>query len=214
MRRSNFEEHPVTYGSVGATQADDLMQYPPLGYRPMEQSIRLGSGAERFRTASISLMTWGVQKGAGLTVDEVHPGTGVHYHGILYDESGTPLGAIEAPTEQLFDENGEPFIGSGMTARLRLTLGPRTFEVPVCVVYVVDEPTRAGFGYGSLEGNPVSGEESFLIELRDDDSVWFTVRSFSRPSTWYYRAVTPVVRAVQARVVKRYLRALHPTSGS
>jgi len=44
MRRSNFEDQPVDYAAVGATQATDLMQYPPQGYLPHEDTIRLGSG--------------------------------------------------------------------------------------------------------------------------------------------------------------------------
>jgi uncharacterized protein (UPF0548 family) len=43
-----------------------------------------------------------------------------------------------------------------------------------------------------------------------DDSVWFTVRSFSRGSTPFYRLVSPLLRYQQRRMTKRYLRALLP----
>ena len=81
---------------------------------------------------------------------------------------------------------------------------------PVRVVYVIDEAARIGFAYGTLTGHPESGEESFIVEHRDDDSVWLTIRSFSRASTWYYRLAWPVLRFQQAKFTKLYLRALHP----
>jgi uncharacterized protein (UPF0548 family) len=97
-----------------------------------------------------------------------------------------------------------------MTATLRIHLGPFTAAAPVRVVYVVDEERRVGFGYGSLAGHPLSGEESFVVEHREDDSVWIVVRSFSRPATWYLRLAAPLLRLKQRRLTKRYLRALLP----
>jgi uncharacterized protein (UPF0548 family) len=38
------------------------------------------------------------------------------------------------------------------------------------VVWTVDEPNRIGFGYGTLQGHPESGEESFVVSREDDDS--------------------------------------------
>ena len=48
MRRANFQEGTVDYAAVGATQAHDLMGYPPEKSRPAEQSWRIGSGEDRF----------------------------------------------------------------------------------------------------------------------------------------------------------------------
>ena len=45
-------------------------------------------------------------------------------------------------------------------------------KVPARVVYVIDEPLRKGFAYGTLPGHPETGEEAFIVEYRDDDSVW------------------------------------------
>ena len=73
MRRSTYTATAVTYGSVGGTQAVDLMTYPPEGYRPAEASARLGSGDERFEQAVALLMTWGVQRGSGIEVTCVMP---------------------------------------------------------------------------------------------------------------------------------------------
>jgi uncharacterized protein (UPF0548 family) len=39
------------------------------------------------------------------------------------------------------------------------------------IVYVLDEPRRFGFAYGTLPGHAESGEERFSIEWNQDDSV-------------------------------------------
>jgi uncharacterized protein (UPF0548 family) len=92
----------------------------------------------------------------------------------------------------------------------RLGVGIVAVQAPVRVVYVIDEPRRKGFAYGTLQGHPESGEESFVIELLDDDMVVFTVTAFSRPSWWIVRLTAPIGRAVQSWVTSRYLRALQP----
>ena len=46
------------------------------------------------------------------------------------------------------------------------------------IVYVVDEPRRFGFAYGTLPGHVESGEERFLLEWADDDSVWYDIIAF------------------------------------
>jgi uncharacterized protein (UPF0548 family) len=82
------------------------------------------------------------------------------------------------------------------------------------VVYVIDEPDRVGFAYGTLTGNPISGEESFVVERTETGEVWLILREFSRPSGWFLRLGSPVLRIAQRRMAKRYLRALHPATGS
>jgi hypothetical protein len=49
-RRSTFTDQSVTYGAIGATLAPDLLRYPPAGYRPAEDSVRLGSGCRAVRS--------------------------------------------------------------------------------------------------------------------------------------------------------------------
>lgn len=211
MRRSTFTDQPVTYGAVGGTQAADLLYYPPKGYRALERKIRLGSGEERFETASSALMAWGVQRGSGIVVADVKEGTGVQYDGIEFDPDGTPRGMREhKPEEDVFADDGTPFIRNGMTAVLKVPFGPLHIPAPVRVVYVVDEPHRKGFAYGTLRGHPASGEEAFLVEMRDDGTVWFVLRAFSRPSSAFYRIMAPVLRSGQKRFTQRYLRALLP----
>jgi len=102
----------------------------------------------------------------------------------------------------------ERSVAEGVVAVQRLGVGLAAVKAPVRVVYVVDEPRRKGFAYGTLKGHPETGEESFVLELRDDDTVVFTVKAFSRPSWWIVRLTHPVGRVIQSWVTNRYLRSL------
>lgn len=214
MRRSNFADAPVTYAAVGGTQAADLMTYPPSGYRPFESAVRLGSGTERFATASAQVMTWGVHKASGFTVEDAKPGTGAQYTGLNYDDNGVPLEAAGESQEAQFAGDGTPFITAGASATLVTTFAGVRVSAPVRVVFVIDEPRRTGFACGTLAGHPQSGEMSFIVEHHDDDSVWFALRSFSRPGRWFFRTVSPILQLAQHRVNHRYQRALLPARGA
>ncbi len=71
------------------------------------------------------------------------------------------------------------------------------------IVYVVNEtgPIRKfGFAYGTLPGHVESGEERFVIEWnRGDNSVWYDILAFSRPSQVLIRLGSPIVRRMQKR---------------
>ncbi|SDJ08609.1 Uncharacterized protein, UPF0548 family [Frankineae bacterium MT45] len=90
-----------------------------------------------------------------------------------------------------------------------ICIGYRAIRIvaPCRVVYVIDEPTRCGFAYGTLPGHPESGEESFVLEEAPDDSITFTVTAFSRPATTLTKLAGPLGRRVQDLVTSRYLRA-------
>jgi uncharacterized protein (UPF0548 family) len=213
--RDGAAESPVTYGAIGGTQAIDLLQYPPQGYKPMERSVRIGSGEERWETAKAALMSWGVQRGAGIRVTNVDLGTGEQYAGIRFTEDGTPVGMREAGgAESVYNDEGEPLISNGMSAVLKTKVGPFVVEAPVRVVYVLDDASRVGFAYGTLEGHPDSGEEAFVLERHEDDSVWLTVRSFSRPSSFGWRLLAPLSAQVRKGITAKYLRALHPINAA
>ncbi len=86
-------------------------------------------------------------------------------------------------------------------------LGP--IWAPCRVVYVVDEPNRRGFAYGTLPGHAEAGEEYFGVRYDPaSESVYAEVTAFSRPNTWWSKAGAPVAALVQRVVTKRYLRAL------
>jgi uncharacterized protein (UPF0548 family) len=99
----------------------------------------------------------------------------------------------------------------GATAELGLGLGPVRAAARCEVVWTTYGRDRTGFGYGTLPGHPERGEESFVVDLRDDGSVWFTVMGFSRHGRWYTRAAGPLVLLMQrayARQLGRTLRRL------
>jgi uncharacterized protein (UPF0548 family) len=87
-------------------------------------------------------------------------------------------------------------------------LGPLRMWAPVRVVWLVNEPLRYGYGYGTLPGHPESGEEAFLVTLEPDETVTLEVRAFSRPATWYTRLGGPLAAALQDRTNHRYRSAL------
>jgi uncharacterized protein (UPF0548 family) len=97
---------------------------------------------------------------------------------------------------------------AGSVAVLRLQLGPVRLRVPVRVVRVVEEPGRRGFAYGTLPGHPERGEESFVVELAADGTVFFHLRAFSRPARWFTRLGGPVSRKGQAMIAERYLKTV------
>jgi uncharacterized protein (UPF0548 family) len=76
------------------------------------------------------------------------------------------------------------------------------------IVYVVDEPERFGFGYGTVEGHAERGEEAFIVEQDSDGSVRLRLTIFSRPEHALARLGAPVTRAVQLRATRAYLEGL------
>lgn len=99
-------------------------------------------------------------------------------------------------------------VAKDAVAVLRLGWGVLGVNAPVRVVYVIDEPRRQGFAYGTLPGHPESGEESFVASLGEDGEVRVTITAFSRPSSLLARAGGPVSRAIQRWATNRYLHAL------
>ena len=89
-----------------------------------------------------------------------------------------------------------------------LQLGPFPVRTRCRVVYLIDEPERVGFAYGTLPGHPEVGEERFLVELLDDDHVRFSLTAFSRNASLLARLGGPISHRVQAMVNDRYLDAV------
>lgn len=87
-----------------------------------------------------------------------------------------------------------------------IRLGP--LRETVRVVRVVDEPRRRGFAYGTLPQHPLRGEEAFLIEWRDDDTVALVIRSFARANGVGWSLPTPLVAIARRVFIRRYQRAL------
>jgi uncharacterized protein (UPF0548 family) len=70
------------------------------------------------------------------------------------------------------------------------------------IVYVIEEPRRFGFAYGTLPGHAAHGEERFLVEWLPDDTVWYDLQAFSRPQTWLMRLAYPIARRMQRRFAR------------
>jgi uncharacterized protein (UPF0548 family) len=208
--QSDLWERAVTYAAIGATQSADLLRYPPAGYRPIERIARIGHGDARYAYAWLTALTWGIQRNAGFRVklvDSPLEVTEASYTPVSFDDNGAPVAAavIDDGDEVVYGSDGARLLVAGDTAMLGLGFG---LSFPVRVIYVVDEPRRKGFAYGTLPGHPEDGEECWIVEHRDDDSVWITVRAFSRPANRWWWSVYPVLRIAQEYYTRRYLRAL------
>jgi uncharacterized protein (UPF0548 family) len=97
----------------------------------------------------------------------------------------------------------------GATLAFGFGAGPLRLWAPVRVVWLVNEPLRYGYGYGTLPGHPEAGEEGFLVCLGSDETVWFEVRAFSRPALWFVRAAEPLAALVQDRTNDKYRATIH-----
>jgi uncharacterized protein (UPF0548 family) len=78
---------------------------------------------------------------------------------------------------------------------------------PGRVAYLLDEPERCGFAYGTLPGHPEIGEEAFIV-IRAEGRLRFEVVAFSRPRDPLVRLGGPVARRLQMRTIDTYLQAM------
>ena len=160
---------------------------------------------------------------AGFTYDqvgrtsEVLPDDYHHLHKAV--NIGTGMTRFTDAAEALFDwqmhlRSGLRVSTSSATVKhdavvmLGIGAGPFRLNAPCRVVFVIDEPNRKGFAYGTLPGHPESGEESFVIERAADDAVMFTITAFSKPASNLAKLVGPIGRVGQMWMTARYLRSL------
>ena len=210
MRRGTFNDETVDYAAVGATQAPDLMGYPPERSIPAEESWRIGSGDVRFQTASDALLSWTAQRGAGLNIKDVRPASGPMYSGVSFDAEGNPIAPSRAEADQRFDADGTPYVAAGTTITVEGRVRGMDADGELRVIFAIEEPRRVGFALGTVDGSVVSGEESFMIEWHQNDEVWFTVRAFDAPASWLYRLLPALTRRRRRELFTRYLRAISP----
>jgi uncharacterized protein (UPF0548 family) len=92
------------------------------------------------------------------------------------------------------------------------------YSINLCrIVYVIDEPARYGFAYGTLSQHAESGEERFTVEYDPDtDEVWYDIYAFSRPGHWFVRLGYPYSRYRQKQFAigskAAMLRAVNSTT--
>jgi uncharacterized protein (UPF0548 family) len=89
-------------------------------------------------------------------------------------------------------------------------VGPFRINAPCEVVWVRtpvpgEGPQSAGFGYGTLPGHPVRGEEAFEVQIDGEGRVELKITAFSRPSNWMYAAGAAVAGRAQRHVTSRYI---------
>lgn len=137
--------------------------------------------------------------------------------GFLIDRHEARLGAGSAVFQRAAAalDHWTMFPGWTQVARRRST-GQAPGEVVAMVVHLAglwwinpcrilrrcDAPRTHGFVYGTLPGHAECGEEQFAIEWRDDDSVWYVIRAFSRPRHPLAWIGFPVARWWQLRFVR------------
>ena len=80
------------------------------------------------------------------------------------------------------------------------------------IVYVIEESRRFGFAYGTLVDHAETGEERFLIEWLDDDSVAYDILAFSKPAVWWSKIGRPVARLLQKRFARDSMSAMKKQS--
>lgn len=152
---------------------------PPEGFPCVVTQAYLGDGLALYRRVAQGILTWQLQKKSGLRVRT---------------ESD-----VVVPGARVVSGFG---------------VGPFRINAPCEVVWVHrpmpgDGPQSAGFGYGSLPGHPVRGEESFEVEVDGKGRVFLKITAFSRPSNWFYAAGSAVAGRAQRHVTSRYIGSAH-----
>jgi uncharacterized protein (UPF0548 family) len=130
---------------------------------------------------------------------------------------GEPL--FEECAETIFNWGIQKGAGFRLEKSGRITTGAQNrlglhwglFQtLAVCqVVYVIDEPRRKGFAYGTLPGHPECGEERFIVSIDDEGLVRFDIVAFSKPARWFAKLGSTLLRLVQQHVTWKYLDAVH-----
>ncbi|GAA2815257.1 hypothetical protein GCM10010452_49560 [Crossiella cryophila] len=213
--RDRAAQAEVTYPEVGVTRETDC----PPGYRRVSRTLRLGRGEAEFARARLALRGWATHRGfgRGIYLGEVGPGEVGRQEAGRQGESGQ---GESGPGEAGPGDVGQRDVGRqdtgqqdtgqqvGDTVVSVLGFGPLSVVGPCRVVWRVDEARRCGFGYGTLPGHPVIGEEGFVLVLGADGAVEFTITAVSRPAGQLARWTGPIGRLAQRLAMTAYLHAL------
>jgi uncharacterized protein (UPF0548 family) len=142
---------------------------PPHGYAINHARVRLGYGENTFRQAVDALHQWKMFD--------------LDWAQICWPHAPIEIGTTVAVLAHHFG------FWSLHPARIIYLIGDHETEV-----------RRVGFAYGTLKAHGMQGEETFIIEWhRVDDSVWYDLRSFSRPKQFLTKLGYPIARGLQKR---------------
>ena len=147
----------------------------PDGFPCLVSRTYLGDGPDTYRRVAQGILTWELQKRSGLRVRT--------------DSDDVVPGAR---------------VVSGFG------VGPFRIKAPCEVVWVqLPAPGGgaqcAGFGYGTLPGHPVRGEEAFEVEIDAAGRVFLKITAFSRPSNWFFAAGGALAGRAQRHITSRYI---------
>ena len=143
---------------------------------------RIGSGAERFASASADLLNGDFFERAGLRATNA-------------DGSALDVAALR---------------GESPTLRIANSWWPISRVEDYRVIYVVKEERKVAFALGTLSEWPVSGELLFAVEWRDDDTVWSEVTTVTALYPhWSMTLLAPLMRLRERNVRVRCARALN-----
>jgi len=187
MERFTYEER----GATDRPYPDSFEGGWPAGYTVMVESHEIATGdpSAAFIALTEGILAWELHRGAGLTMDSdvgrAAPGVRV--------VSGFGVGParIKAPCRVLWSRAPQ-LDGTGGA-------------VP---------GQRGGFGYGTLPGHPVRGEEGFYAELTVDNRLLFICSAYSVPASLVFRLAAPVTRLTQRYVLARYVKAARALAGA
>ncbi len=151
---------------------------PPAGYAINHGRLRLGQGEAVFKQAIKAMRNWKMFD--------------LGWASICWDNSPIEIGTTVAVLARHF--------------------GFWSLH-PARIVMLIDDDDgrkrRIGFAYGTLQAHGMQGEETFIIEWhRDDESVWYDLRSFSRPRQRLAKLGYPVARALQKRFARESPQAM------
>ncbi|WP_044579241.1 DUF1990 family protein [Arthrobacter alpinus] len=168
-------------------QAAADVDHWPAGFSHVDKTLSVGRGLEIFNALAEGIMTWEIQRRAGLHVKA--PARAAVGARIV---SGFGVGNLRIPIPCEVVWAMEP----------ALMDGPGGQEV-----------TMAGFGYGTLPGHPALGEEAFIAMLMPDGGVDFRLLAFSKPAGLIYTLGSPVTKLTQAGVTRSYQQAARTLAG-
>jgi uncharacterized protein (UPF0548 family) len=169
------------------------------------------------------------QSGAPFSYDEVGASRTGAPAGFTVDHNQTPLGAGRAIFDRacasirawrMFDLGWVRIhpvgasIAPGSDVVVLAHFGGVWFQNACRTVYLVEEPRRYGFAYGTLADHAETGEERFTVEWRSDDSVWYDLFAFSKPRHPLARLGKPFSRALQRRFARESLAAMRAAAGA
>ena len=169
-----------SYSQVGTSSLG-----APRGFVLDEMHTRLGSGAATFERAQAALVAW-----RQFELDWVE---------LCWPE--TPL------------ERGRTVAVLARVLGMWWLNACRVIEV-IDIAHGLGHGSHHGAGrkfgvvYGTLADHAERGEERFWVSHNEDDSVWYSIRAFSRSNQWLSRLGYPLVRRVQKRFARESSAAM------